>query len=246
MKNEIARLGALDNAGLRLAWRNIFVKTAPTHLPKHLLVRIISYRLQANAYGDLDRKVAQMLDRRATQAAVANCQVTVEKRPSRILKPGTVIGGVALATGPLAYLLRNRVYLGELNHRGKSYPGAHQAIVDVAVFDAVQMKLTGNRNNFRQRRSNSDALLLGRVFDDRGNRMTPSYAIKKGVRYRYYTSCVLAQGRKEQAGSVARVAAPEIEVLVLRTLQPLMGLDRSCSRSRSLVTIDLSSQTRAD
>ena len=79
--------------------------------------------------------------------------------------------------------------LGELNHRGTSYPGAHQAIIDVAVFEAVQTKLTGNRNGFRQRRSSSDALLLGRVFDDRGNRMTPSYAIKKGVRYRYYTSC---------------------------------------------------------
>src|SRR6516164_2855363 len=75
MKNEIARLGALDIAGLRLAWRNIFAKTAPTHLPKHLLVRIISYRLQANAYGDLDRKIAQMLDRRVRQAAVANDQV---------------------------------------------------------------------------------------------------------------------------------------------------------------------------
>jgi hypothetical protein len=42
MKNEIARLGALNIVGLRLAWRNIFAKTAPSHLPKHLLVRIIS------------------------------------------------------------------------------------------------------------------------------------------------------------------------------------------------------------
>jgi hypothetical protein len=46
--------------------------------------------------------------------------------------------------------------------------------------------------------------------------MTPSYAIKKGVRYRYYISCVLAQGRKEEAGSVARVAAPEIEAVVFK------------------------------
>ena len=51
--------------------------------------------------------------------------------------------------------------------------------------------------------------------------MTPGYAIKKGVRYRYYISCVLAQGRKEEAGSIARVAAPEIEAVVLKTLQPL-------------------------
>jgi site-specific DNA recombinase len=98
----------------------------------------------------------------------------------RELATGKAIGGVALTNGALAYLLRNRVYLGELNHRGKSYPGAHQAIIDVAVFEAVQTKLTANRNGFRQRRSSSDALLLGRIFDDRGHRMTPSYAIKKG------------------------------------------------------------------
>jgi hypothetical protein len=91
MKNEIARLAALDIVGLRLAWRNIFAKTAPIHLPKHLLVRIISYHLQANAYGDLDRKVAQILDRRARQAAVANDPVTAKIRPLRILKPGTVL-----------------------------------------------------------------------------------------------------------------------------------------------------------
>ena len=90
MKSEITRLSALDIVGLRLAWRNLFGKVAPSHLPKHLLVRIISYRLQANAYGDLDRKVSQMLDRRVRQAAVAKGKVTAE-RPLRILKPGTVL-----------------------------------------------------------------------------------------------------------------------------------------------------------
>jgi hypothetical protein len=49
--------------------------------------------------------------------------------------------------------------------------------------------------------------------------MTPSYAVKNGVRYRYYVSCVLAQGRKHEAGSVPRVPAPEIERIVLKTLR---------------------------
>jgi hypothetical protein len=156
----------------------------------------------------------------------------------RELATGKTIGGVTITNGALAYLLRNRVYLGELNYRDKSYPGAHQAIIDVAVFEAVQTKLTGNRNGFRQRRSSSDALLLGRIFDDRGNRMTPSYAIKKGVRYRYYISCVLAHGRKEEAGSVARVAAPEIEAVVLKALQPLIGLDRTAGIAPDRRVID--------
>ena len=49
--------------------------------------------------------------------------------------------------------------------------------------------------------------------------MTPSYAVKNGVRYRYYVSCVLAQGRKHEAGSVPRVPAPEIEAIVLEALR---------------------------
>jgi site-specific DNA recombinase len=103
-------------------------------------------------------------------------------------------------------MLRNRMYLGEINHRDKSYPGEHAPIIDPRLFEAVQARLTENRQVRRLRRQSSNALLKGKLFDDRGNPMTPSYAIKKGVRYRYYVSCVLNQGRKEEAGSVARVA----------------------------------------
>ena len=120
-----------------------------------------------------------------------------------------MVGGRALTNGPLNYLLRNRIYLGEINHRDKSYPGEHDAILDTGLFDAVQATLDENRRGARERHQRSKALLLGKLFDDRGNPMTPSYAIKKGVRYRYYVSCVLAQGRKEDAGTVKRVAATE-------------------------------------
>jgi site-specific DNA recombinase len=48
--------------------------------------------------------------------------------------------------------------------------------------------------------------------------MTPTYAIKKGVRYRYYVSCVLNQGRKEEAGSFPRVAAEAVERIVLEAI----------------------------
>jgi site-specific DNA recombinase len=47
------------------------------------------------------------------------------------------------------------------------------------------------------------------------NRMTPSSAHKQGARYRYYVSAPLMQGRREQAGSVSRIPAPEIEQLVI-------------------------------
>ena len=106
------------------------------------------------------------------------------------------VGGVPLTNGPLAHILRNRVYVGELNHKGASYPGEHAPIIPPVLFDAVQGKLTANRNGTRLLRAASGALLMGRIFDDRGNRMTPSTAKKGSVHYRYYVSSVLAQDRK--------------------------------------------------
>jgi site-specific DNA recombinase len=58
-------------------------------------------------------------------------------------------------------------------------------------------------------------------FDDRGNPMTPSYAVKKGVHYRYYVSSVLNQGRAEEAGSLPRVAAEGIERIILAAIDRL-------------------------
>jgi site-specific DNA recombinase len=105
---------------------------------------------------------------------------TVTRR--RTLSSGQTIGGVPLTNGPLGYLLRNRVYIGELNHRGTSHPAQHAPIITPALFETVQEKLSANRNGARVQRAASGALLLGRIFDDRGNRMTPSTAKKGAIR----------------------------------------------------------------
>jgi site-specific DNA recombinase len=139
----------------------------------------------------------------------------------RTLSSGRTIGARALTNGPLAYMLRNRMYLGEINHRDKSYPGEHPPIIDPRLFEAVQTKLTENRQERRRRRQSSNALLMGKLFDDRGNPMTPTFAIKKGVRYRYYVSSVLNQGRKEDAGSLPRLAAEAVERIVLDAIAAL-------------------------
>src|SRR5277367_1391981 len=154
----------------------------------------------------------------------------------RTLSSGRTIGGRALTNGPLAYLLRNRMYLGEINHRDKSYLGEHAPIIDPKPFEAVQTKLTENRQERRRRRQSSNALLMGKLFDDRGNPMTPSYAVKKGVRYRYYVSCVLNQGRQEEAGSVPRVAAEAVERIVLDAVGDLPPAKDIEARSRSRST----------
>jgi DNA invertase Pin-like site-specific DNA recombinase len=128
---------------------------------------------------------------------------------------GAMAGGAGFGVGALAYLLKNRIYIGEVAYRGQNHCGEHKAIVERPVFEAAQRKLAGNAVVRQLRLKNSPALLTGRIFDDCGNRMSPTHANKLGVRYRYYVSHALIQNRKAEVGSVARVPAPEIETLVL-------------------------------
>jgi site-specific DNA recombinase len=137
----------------------------------------------------------------------------------RTLKSGATVGGVAFTRGPLAHLLRNRFYIGEVMFKGEVLAGEQPAIVDRNVFDAVQAKLTEQVNSHKTARMKSEALLAGRIFDDRGNRMTPSHVRKRGSKYRYYLSSALLQGQPERAGGVSRIAAAEIERVIARSVR---------------------------
>ena len=95
--------------------------------------------------------------------------------------------------------------------KGEILKGEQPAIVDRDLFEAVQAKLSEQVNGHKAARMKSEALLIGRIFDDRGNRMSPSHARKGGVKYRYYLSSALLQGMAGGAGSVRRVPAADIE-----------------------------------
>jgi site-specific DNA recombinase len=86
-------------------------------------------------------------------------------------------------------MLQNRIYRGEIVHNGQCHLGEHEPIIDQPLWDAVQAQLAGNaaqRNDGGKTRQPSR--LAGMLFDGDGNRMTPSHAVKKGTRYRYYVS----------------------------------------------------------
>lgn len=141
------------------------------------------------------------------------------KTRRRTLSSGKPIGGVPFTRGPLNHLLRNRTYIGELNHRGRSYPGEHPAILDKKIFDAVQTKLTQNvKVNCSERKSN-DSILARKLFDDRGNLMTPTHTRKKGAIYRYYVCRLLVEGRRSEAGVLTSVPAPLVEQAVIAALR---------------------------
>jgi site-specific DNA recombinase len=98
----------------------------------------------------------------------------------------------------------------------------------------VQAKLNDHRNNQMVARGKSEALLTGRIYDDRGNRMTPSHVRKGGIKYRYYLSSSLLHGQPERAGSVRRVPAAEVEALVASVVRGYLG-DSTESDDRDLI-----------
>jgi DNA invertase Pin-like site-specific DNA recombinase len=138
---------------------------------------------------------------------------------ARTLKTGASVGGIAFTGGPIAHLLRNRFYIGEVVFKGEVLAGEQPPILDRELFEAVQAKLTQQKSHRTIARMKSEALLAGRIFDDRGNRLTPSHARKRGIRYRYYVSSALQQGQTERIGSVRRVPAAEIETLVVHSVR---------------------------
>jgi site-specific DNA recombinase len=152
----------------------------------------------------------------------------------RKLKTGKTIGGIPFTRGPLAHLLRNSFYIGEVRFKGEVLKGEQLPIVDASLFEAVQAKLNEQVNNHKAMRITSEALLAGRIFDDRGNRMSPSHARKAGRKYRYYLSAALLQARPEHIGSVARIPAIEIETLVTRAVRESLKAS-SQTDDRSLI-----------
>jgi site-specific DNA recombinase len=125
------------------------------------------------------------------------------------------VGGKPLSRGALYLILQNRLYRGEIVHKGQSHPGEHTPIIDQLLWDAVQAQLAANtaeRNSGTRTRQPS--LLAGMLFDGNGNRMTPTHATKKGTRYRYYVSRPLIASDQSDRSAGLRIPAGEIEQAV--------------------------------
>jgi site-specific DNA recombinase len=146
------------------------------------------------------------------------------KSKVRLSASGAKSGGMSYSRGALYTLLQNRIYLGKIPHREATYPGEHDAIIPQELWDRVQDRL---RNNNKLRRNGGNAkspsLLVGLLYDDQGNRFTPSHAVKRGKRYRYYVSQAAIHHRTAAKGGPTRIPAAEIEGLVCRRVQSLLS-----------------------
>jgi site-specific DNA recombinase len=132
---------------------------------------------------------------------------------------GRTVSGKRFGVGALAYLLKNRFYIGEVVYRGEVYPAEHEPILQPTLFAAVQGKLAAQAVTRRCRLRHSPALLAGRLFDASGNRMSPTHTNRGGARYRYYVSQAMLQGKPQPAGLIGRVPAAEVEAFVMAALR---------------------------
>jgi hypothetical protein len=126
--------------------------------------------------------------------------------------------------GALFHLLQNRIYRGEIAHRGNVYPGEHEAIVDAELWEMVQQRLADGRAN---RRSGGNAShpspLAGMVADPVGEPMIATHASKAGCRYRYYVSNTLITGTRDEHADALRVPAAALERVVLGRIGRLLA-----------------------
>src|SRR5271154_374203 len=136
--------------------------------------------------------------------------------PVRIDGAGRSPGGGLLSRGHIYRILSNPIYVGRIAHKGQVHEGQHPPVVTRDLWDQVQQSLRDHLGAERMKRGHqsSDALLAGKLYDDRGNRMSPSWARKGFKRWRYYVSQAALQGEKSKAGSILRVPAADVEALV--------------------------------
>lgn len=131
--------------------------------------------------------------------------------------------GINFSKGNLYYILSNIIYIGQIKHKKNIYEGEHQAIIDKVTFDKVQDLMYKNRiDKDCGTKSSSNSLLAGKLFDDKGNRMSPSHSNTRKRKYRYYVSLAVTKLKKGKEGSVSKIPAGEIEKFVAETIKEFL------------------------
>jgi DNA invertase Pin-like site-specific DNA recombinase len=147
---------------------------------------------------------------------------------------GSERGGKPFSRGHIYGLLSNPIYTGRIAHKGQLYPGQHPALIDDETWTAVHDQLAANAGDHRRKaKATEPSLLAGLLVDADGERLTPSHAVKKGRRYRYYVSTALITAAAKEGMQRWRLAAQELEDGVISIL-----VDALTSPARLLERLD--------
>lgn len=113
-------------------------------------------------------------------------------------------------------LLSNPIYIGKLRHRENVYDGEHDAVTDLDQFNQVQTLLASQAATPRGSSTHPDAhLLTGLLYDDTGDRMSPTHATARGKRFRYYVSSRI-KGARQNESTAWRIPASTVDGAIVR------------------------------
>lgn len=139
----------------------------------------------------------------------------------RVRRNGNQAGGCAFSNGALFAILGNRIYRGEITHKGQVHAGQHEPIIDEALWDAVHATRERTRQRSSGERAKPTSPLRGLITDDLGRRYEPVHTTKGGRRYRYYVS--RKEDDKGQDRKQGRLPAEALERHVGNRLASYLG-----------------------
>jgi len=158
---------------------------------------------------------------------------------SWITQTGIDRKGRLIDKGFIYKLFRNPVYIGIAAHKGKHYPGEHEAIVPKDIFDRVQSHLstggTLTKGRRTERRTGGPYLLRGLLFSDHGRAFTPGYTSRGNKKYGYYIN-VDAIKIGVEACEVRRIPAGEIETVVVERMRAVLSTPNVIAKTVRVVT----------
>ncbi|WP_300039620.1 recombinase family protein, partial [uncultured Roseobacter sp.] len=133
----------------------------------------------------------------------------------RVRGAGRISGGTPFDRSHIHHILRNPIYAGRIRHREQVYDGQHPAIIDPLIWDTVQQMLKEGAATARgTKRRVTRSPLAGKLYDETGDRLTPSHSRKNGRRLRYYISHRLVKDRSRKHPDAWRLPADQLEGLL--------------------------------
>lgn len=200
--------------------------------------KLIVNNVEAETVRMIFRRYAELGSVRALGHELDRLGVVSKRREGAA---GVLSGGNRFCRGALYTLLQNHLYRGEIAHQGNIYPGQHEPIIDAQLWQVVQEKQSGNRQA-RALGATADepSLLAGLIVDGSGGRMTPTHAVKKGRRYRYYVSTALITGSRSDHAKGWRIPAGDVECLVLDRLRGFFASESDVGEALSCFELDAS------
>ena len=140
------------------------------------------------------------------------------------IKDDKKTGGCLFSRGGLYKILSNPIYIGKIRHKELCHQGQHEAIIENNLWEQVQQQLKNNAPLLEKTiRKTTPSLLVGKLFDESGEHLAPSHAVKKGRRYRYYVSYSLKNGIATQNKQGWRLPAHEIEQTILAVAKTILN-----------------------